>query len=72
MKNINDYTYVLFSRDLGLFFVGYDAVKYSKYIEKAHLFYDFNYALHFLNHDKNLNNFVVLSVSDACRAVLYA
>ena len=67
--------YVIFNRELGLFFTGFNKGIFSKYIDKAKLFYSYGYAYDFLNHYKDkyyLNGFTVLSLNNVSKAVLYA
>ena len=67
--------YVLYNKELGLFFSGFGFGIYSKYIQNAHIFYSYGYACNYLKYYQSRNwltGFAVISLSQVSKAVLYA
>lgn len=67
----NNFIYVLFNRELGLFFGGFGC-KYTKYIQNAKQFCDINYAYKFACRYDLIKDFKVYNLQAVSREVLYA
>lgn len=67
--------YVIYNKELGLFFTGFGNGIYSKYIQNAKRFYSYGYAYDFFRTYYNkcwFNNFRIVSINQVSKELLYA
>lgn len=65
--------YVIYSKELGLFFSGFNNGTFSKYIQKAKLFYDFGYCHYYIiRYRQWFDGFKIYSFSEISKELLYA